>query len=188
VLGVLGRLGVKLAAVTGAQTDRMTRDDGWRLLAIGRHVERLGALAQALRVLIERNALSHEEGFELVLELFDSTITYRSLYQSRQEMPPLIDLLVINTDNPRALAGVARRLMREMQRLPSHAAVELLARLPAPDTWPPLAELCATDAAGRHATLVAFLTRVSDTIDALSDDIGARFFSHAADRMRLLSV
>jgi len=30
------------------QTDRMTRDDGWRLLSIGRHVERLGFLATAL--------------------------------------------------------------------------------------------------------------------------------------------
>jgi uncharacterized alpha-E superfamily protein len=34
-----------LAAITGAQTDRMTRDDGWRLLSIGRHIERLGFLA-----------------------------------------------------------------------------------------------------------------------------------------------
>ncbi|MBC7548021.1 MAG: circularly permuted type 2 ATP-grasp protein, partial [Polaromonas sp.] len=30
-----------LAAVTGAQTDRMTRDDGWRLLSAGRLIERL---------------------------------------------------------------------------------------------------------------------------------------------------
>jgi uncharacterized alpha-E superfamily protein len=30
------------AAMTGAQTDRMTRDDGWRLLSSGRHIERLG--------------------------------------------------------------------------------------------------------------------------------------------------
>lgn len=187
VMAVLARLAVQLAAVTGAQTDRMTRDDGWRLLAIGRHIERLGALAQALRVLIERDALAHEEGFELVLELFDSAITYRSMYQSRQEMPPLIDLLVLNTDNPRALAGVARRLMREMQRLPTHSA-DLLGQLPAPDRWPPLAELCATDAAGRFAALLGFLTQLAAAVDALSDEIGARYFSHAAERMRLLSV
>ena len=37
-----------MAAMTGAQTDRMTRDDGWRLLSIGRHIERLGFLASAL--------------------------------------------------------------------------------------------------------------------------------------------
>ena len=30
-----------LAAITGSQTDRMVRDNGWRLLSIGRHIERL---------------------------------------------------------------------------------------------------------------------------------------------------
>src|SRR5690606_10231701 len=37
-----------LAAITGGQTDRMTRDDAWRLLSIGRHIERLDFLAHAL--------------------------------------------------------------------------------------------------------------------------------------------
>ena len=35
VLRALARLNIHLGAVTGAQTDHMTRDDGWRLLSIG---------------------------------------------------------------------------------------------------------------------------------------------------------
>jgi hypothetical protein len=38
---MLDRLALQLAAVTGAQTDRMTRDHGWRLLTVGRLLERL---------------------------------------------------------------------------------------------------------------------------------------------------
>jgi uncharacterized alpha-E superfamily protein len=45
-----------LAAITGAQTDRMTRDDGWQLLSIGRHVERLGFLSSALDLAVEVGA------------------------------------------------------------------------------------------------------------------------------------
>ena len=41
VLAALDRLALQLAAVTGAQTDRMTRDHGWRLLTVGRLLERL---------------------------------------------------------------------------------------------------------------------------------------------------
>ena len=41
VLPALDRLAVQLAAVTGAQTDRMTHDHGWRLLTVGRLIERL---------------------------------------------------------------------------------------------------------------------------------------------------
>jgi uncharacterized circularly permuted ATP-grasp superfamily protein/uncharacterized alpha-E superfamily protein len=188
MLAVLAHLAVQLAAITGAQMDRMTRDDGWRLLAIGRHIERLGALARALQVLIDCNALSHEQGFELALDLFDSTITYRAMYQSRVELPPLIDLLVINIYNPRALAGVVRRMTREMQRLPAAAAAELLAQVPALETWPPLADLCAPDEAGRLTTLLGFLGRLSAGADALSDGVGERFFTHAADRLRLLNA
>lgn len=187
VLAVLARLAVQLAAITGAQTDRMTRDDGWRLLAVGRHLERLGALARALRVLIDSEAVAHEEGFDLALDLFDSKITYRSMYQSRLEVPPLLDLVVMNTDNPRALACVARRLTREMQRLPADAAAELVACLPAASAWPSLAELCETDDHG-YTNASAFLARLADAADSISNDIGGRFFSHAAERYHLLNA
>ena len=40
VVTVLGRTATQLGAVTGAQTDRMVRDDGWRLLSVGRQIER----------------------------------------------------------------------------------------------------------------------------------------------------
>jgi len=130
VLAMLSRLAVQLAAITGAQMDRMTRDDGWRLLAIGRHLERGGALARALHVMLDCDAFAHEQGYELALDLFDSTITYRAMYQSRMEVPPLIDLLVLNIYNPRALAGVVRRMGREMERLPPGAADELRPLVP----------------------------------------------------------
>jgi uncharacterized alpha-E superfamily protein len=188
VLSILAKLALQLAAITGAQTDRMTRDDGWRLLAIGRHIERVGELARALRVLVECGALAHGQGFELALELFDSTITYRSMYQSRVELPPLIDLLVINTDNTRALAGVLRRMLREMQRLPAEAAPELMALVPGPGSWASLADLCAIDAEGSLGTLLALLEQVARAADALSDAIVARFFAHAGDRFQLLNV
>ena len=48
VLPALDRLALQLAAMTGAQTDRMTRDDGWRLLTVGRQLERLIGLAAQL--------------------------------------------------------------------------------------------------------------------------------------------
>ncbi|MCK7496752.1 MAG: alpha-E domain-containing protein [Comamonadaceae bacterium] len=54
VLPALDRLALQLAAVTGAQTDRMTRDHGWRLLTVGRLLERLIGLAARLEALPAR--------------------------------------------------------------------------------------------------------------------------------------
>ena len=65
VLGVLSRAATHLAALTGAQTDRMTRDDGWRLLSVGRQIERLDFLAHALALGFERGLPAHEDGFAL---------------------------------------------------------------------------------------------------------------------------
>ena len=64
-------------------------------------------------------------GIELLLELFDSVITFRARYQRHEDLLALTDLLVLDSANPRALAGVLRRLRTELRKLPGrrgHAA------------------------------------------------------------------
>ena len=71
VLPALDLLGVQLAAVTGALTDRMTRDHGWRFMTVGRLLERLVGLSVQLGTFVATDALDQAAGMELVLELFD---------------------------------------------------------------------------------------------------------------------
>jgi uncharacterized circularly permuted ATP-grasp superfamily protein/uncharacterized alpha-E superfamily protein len=187
VLGVLGRAGTHLSAITGAQTDRMTRDDGWRLLSVGRQVERLDFLSQALALGFEQGLQGLSDGFALLLGLFDSTITYRAQFQARREVPPLLHLLVLDTDNPRSLGWVARTLRDRFIKLSRHDAVwalEASRTLPRPEDWS-LEALSAPDAAGRHVTLIESLHACSAQSLALSDAISRRLFSHvgAIDRM-----
>ena len=58
-----------LSAITGAQTDRMTRDDGWRLLSIGRQIERLGFLSSSLARGFETGSVHTDSGFEAMVAL-----------------------------------------------------------------------------------------------------------------------
>ena len=133
VLPALDRLALQLAAVTGAQTDRMTRDHGWRLLTVGRLLERLIGLALRLRAFVDAQALASVAGIDLVLELFDSLITFRARYQRHEDLLALADLLVLDSANPRAFAGVLRRLRTEIGKLPGQpeSLQPLLAMLPA---------------------------------------------------------
>jgi uncharacterized alpha-E superfamily protein len=136
VLPALDRLVLQLAAVTGAQTDRMTRDHGWRLLTVGRLLERLLGVSALFKAFLESGALHTAAGFELLLDLFDSAITFRARYQHHEDLLALTDLLVLDNTNPRAFAGVLRRLRTELTKLPggdAHTA-QLLARLPAEGT------------------------------------------------------
>jgi uncharacterized alpha-E superfamily protein len=183
-LAALAHVALQMSAITGAQTDRMTRDDGWRLLTIGRQLERLAALSSALRTLFEAGAVSHEDGFDLLLSLFDSRITYRSLYQRRNEIPPLLDLLVQEAANPRSTACVVRLLHAELARLPGPDNAGLLAVLPALDDWPTLARLCEPEAGARHEALLEFMARAQSGAAALSDALEKRYFAHASDTFR----
>jgi uncharacterized alpha-E superfamily protein len=175
----LRRLSVDLAAVTGAQADRMTRDDGWRLLTIGRQIERLACMAGTLAAFEATGALREESGFDLLLVLADSSVTYRALYQGRQELPPLLHLLVQDAANPRALACVVEVLRAEVARLPA-PPTELLALLTPPENWPSLAKLCSPDAEHRLPALATLARHLRAAAHALSDAAGARYFSHAA--------
>ena len=187
VLGVLARAATHLAAITGAQTDRMTRDDGWRLLSVGRQIERLDFHAHALALGFRRGLPARDEGFALLLGLFDSTITYRAQFQARREVPPLLHLLVHDTDNPRALAWVARTMRDRFVKLARHDAAwaeSVAATLPRPEDWP-LELISGVDDAGGHAALVAMLDDCSAAVRQLSDALSQRLFSHVgpADRM-----
>ncbi len=180
VLVVLQRAATHLAAITGAQSDRMTRDDGWRLLSVGRQTERLDFLTQALMLGLQMDLPERNDGFGLLLGLFDSTITYRARFQARRELPPLLHLLVLEPDNPRSLAGVARTLRDRVTRLARHEAKwvqRVLDDMPTPDQWS-LETLCPQDADGRHAALLASLKHLSERTQALSAEVGRRLFSH----------
>jgi uncharacterized alpha-E superfamily protein len=185
-VSILGHLAIQLSAITGAQIDHMTRDDGWRLMTIGRQLERLGVLARTLQLSFSTGAVDRDDGFDLLLQLFDSTITYRALYQRRLEAAPLIDLLVQEHANPRSLRGVARRVVEQIERLGAPAAGELLLHLPTQRDWPTLEALCRHEGVGPGGVLLELCEHLVDGTRALSDDIGERYFSHASAEFRMV--
>ena len=195
-----------LAAMTGAQTDRMTRDDGWRLLSMGRLIERLNTLAAALLHGFETGAVFEEAGFNALVALFDSTITFHAQYQQRRDIPALLDLLVLDRDNPRSLGWVVQTLRGRLARLAGSAPgdmPDLALALPDPSQWL-MADLCACDDAGPgleadedagkdgetpcYGALMALLEQCCDAALALSDTLSRRYFSHAASASQSLGA
>ncbi|MDR5881338.1 circularly permuted type 2 ATP-grasp protein [Caballeronia sp. LZ032] len=186
LMNALEHLATQLCAISGAQGDRMTRDEAWRLLFIGRHIERVSTMATILRVVAECGTLASPAGFDLLLQLFDSTLTYRSLYPGRLEVPALIDLIVVDQTNPRGLYGVHARLRVKLEEIAAAAGgarrlqATRFADLLAPaDALPPLATLCETRGAGRHDALVGLCDRLVASMNAASNEVSARYFSHA---------
>jgi uncharacterized circularly permuted ATP-grasp superfamily protein/uncharacterized alpha-E superfamily protein len=114
----IDNLNLHLAALTGLQTDRMTRDLSWHMLMLGRLIERLINMSETLSVYFSGSALNTHRGFESILIIFDSIITYRARYQAAQEPEALIELLVHDASNPRALARILHHAGEELGALP----------------------------------------------------------------------
>ncbi|MDE2371575.1 MAG: circularly permuted type 2 ATP-grasp protein [Burkholderiales bacterium] len=186
VLPALDRLALQLAAITGAQTDRMTRDHGWRLLTVGRLIERLLGVAQRLQAFVDAQALASAAGIELLLELFDSLITFRARYQRHEDLLALVDLLVLDSDNPRAYAGVLRRLRTEIGKLPGDPAghADFLALLPEQGAGMTLESLRGADDRAIAESLRALSALLVRRASALADRIGEVYFvlAQGADR------
>ena len=186
-LAALSRASVSLAAITGAQTDRMTRDDGWQLLAIGRYLERLGFLAQVLEQAahgrILENADEDGSGFAALLALFDSTITYQAQHQQSRELSALFDLLVMDDENPRAIAWVARSLRARLAKLARLSAGQqdaLMKDVPDLSQWT-LASLCGANESGLLMPLATAMSACSSAAWRISDAISARHFTHTLE-------
>ncbi|APW37611.1 A circularly permuted ATPgrasp family protein [Rhodoferax koreense] len=172
-----------MAAMTGAQTDRMTRDDGWRLLSIGRHIERLGFLSSALLRGFQAGSMASTGGFEAMISLFDSSITFHAQYQQSRDITALIDLLVLDRDNPRALGWVAHTLRGRLAKLAGSAPTELsplALTVVNPSAWD-LHEISQPDAEGRYSALEELLDQTSDCAYNISDEIGSVYFTHSRD-------
>jgi len=203
-LDILKMTGQHLAAITGSQTDRMTRDDGWRLLSIGRHIERLGFLSNALALGLESGSIHSDAGFEAMIALFDSTISFRAQFQQNREVVALVALLVLNRDNPRSLAWVAHTLRGRLAKLAGSEPNELSPmslQVPNPADWT-LAELCLVvpaDAEGTDAkgtpheqiampALMAVLEQCAQSAYDICELVSATYFTHSGEAERSVGM
>jgi uncharacterized alpha-E superfamily protein len=177
-----------LSAITGAQTDRMTRDDGWRLLSIGRHIERLGFLASSLARGFDSGSVHTGGGFDAVVALFDSTTPFRAQFQQSNEIAALIDLLVLDRDNPRSLGWVAQSLRGRLAKLAGsdpQQLSELALRVPDPQSWS-LETLCEPGLDAAYPQLLDVLRQCTQAAFEVSEDVSQLYFTHSDEARQSL--
>jgi uncharacterized circularly permuted ATP-grasp superfamily protein/uncharacterized alpha-E superfamily protein len=111
----LRQLNLRLAAFSGLTMESMTRSPGWRFLDMGRRLERAQMVLETLRTSFE---IDGEDNLALLLDIFDSTLTYRTRYRLAPQRGPVLDLLVLDESNPRSLAFQIESLAQHVAHLP----------------------------------------------------------------------
>ncbi|MCU1593723.1 MAG: Protein containing domain [Frankiales bacterium] len=110
-----------LLALAGLSAESMVRDLGWRFLETGRRLERAQQVVALLRAALVEQRPADVDGLvvESVLMAAESIITYRRRYAPRADVSTLLDLLLVDRENPRSVAHQLDRLAGNLAHLPS---------------------------------------------------------------------
>jgi len=116
-----------LAAFSGMVRENITRGPGWVFMNLGRRVERAMYSVRQLREMIAHLDADHWPMLEYLLEVADSSMTYRSRYFTTLQPVAVLDVLMADESNPRSLNFQVGHLADFYQRLPRHSPGDLQA-------------------------------------------------------------
>ncbi|WP_159627508.1 circularly permuted type 2 ATP-grasp protein [Massilia puerhi] len=174
VMTILDDAAAALMTLSGFALDGMTRDLGWRFMSVGRRLERL----QFQSVVLQRAlAMDANGNLDWLLELSDSSITYRTRYRAQPEWLPVLDLLLLDETNPRSIVFQLNGILGTLTKIAHRkgdCGEQQLAQLKQ--------ELMALDPDRElnhgNALLGDLLHRIGLASAALSEQISVQFFSY----------
>jgi len=160
----------RFSALSGLVSEDMVRGPAWRFLDLGRRIERALSICRVTRHLC--GAQDQTDALNVLLDLCDCQITYRSRYLTGPVHDPVRDLVLLDPDNPRSLVFQLNAIVAHITALPPLGEDNLPER-PLRDARAILASLqnLTIDAVGE-----AELQDIETRLRALSDTISARYF------------
>lgn len=112
-MGVLLR---KITGFSGLVHENMHRFTGWRFLTIGRSLERALYTVANLRALADPDA--PDGALDLAVEVGDSVMTHRRRYAVSTNRETVVDLLALDTMNPRSVLYQLTEVKEHVATLP----------------------------------------------------------------------
>jgi uncharacterized circularly permuted ATP-grasp superfamily protein/uncharacterized alpha-E superfamily protein len=178
-----------LSAFSGMERENTTRGLGWLFLSIGRRLERAIYLTRQLREISTPLDEKDWSLLECLLEVADSSMTYRARYYTTLQPLAVLDVLMADESNPRSLDFQLTHLVDLYQKLPRHVSDDLQAMRDALTMLRSfdLANIShslpgrPTGAKGSNdlVRLAIFLGKLEQLLPSWSDNLSGRYFSHA---------
>ena len=185
-VGILNQTLMGLAAFHGLARENMTRAQAWRFLDMGLRLERALYLCTLLDATLHSPDAENPSLLEAVLEVVDSSITFRSRYNLLPTVPAVFDLVLLDDKNPRSILFQIKQLVKHFDKLPKERGdtaspgktilASSLSRLERSDAR----ELASSSANWRESALAVTIRETLRALPQLSDAIAASYFAHSA--------
>lgn len=176
-----------LSAFNGMVMENMTRGSGWRFLDMGRRLERAYRGVGLLQNLAVDGAVDHPQWLDILLDLADSTMTYRTRYKALPDLPRVLDLLMADDANPRSIVYQCIALDDHIDALPApteeeglNHAQKLALGLRTDLLLLDVDQIGAIEPESqKRENLAALLKRLDSGLEDLSDAVGLLYFIHS---------
>jgi uncharacterized alpha-E superfamily protein len=154
-------------------------------------------IIQLLQAMLERALPEPYQGLalEALLNICDSAMTYRSRYRTQIRLEPVLDLLLQDETNPRAISYQLERLQYFIAQLPrasvfayksreERLVLEALSLVRLADPH----QLMQAGEDSVRVSLVALLAKLKQLLPQLSDALSSAYFSHAEAPRQLVDL
>ena len=177
-----------LSAFSGMERENINRGLGWLFMTTGRRLERAIYLTRQLREITTPLTEQDWSLLECLLEIADSSMTYRARYYTTLQPLAVLDVLMSDETNPRSLDFQLSHLADLYQKLPRHLPVDsqamqaALVSLRSFDLRKlkyPLPGAVAANGSDGLSRLASFLRELEGLLPSWSNNLSSRYFSHA---------
>jgi uncharacterized circularly permuted ATP-grasp superfamily protein/uncharacterized alpha-E superfamily protein len=176
-----------LSAFSGMERENLIRGSGWLFMSIGRRLERAIYVTRQLRVITRPLSADNWRYLEYLLEVADSSVTYRTRYYTTLQPLAVMDVLMLDETNPRSLDFQLSHLADLYRKLPRYDptdlktmqhALELLRGIDLRTMLYPAPEKADRRDAGLRR-LDRYLGNLENLLPSWSNNLSSRYFSHA---------
>jgi uncharacterized circularly permuted ATP-grasp superfamily protein/uncharacterized alpha-E superfamily protein len=190
VIDLLNRLVVGFLSFSGMSSESMTRGLAWFVLDTGTRIERGIAVAKLIDGTLSVQIDDEPLLLDALLEITDSSLTYRRRYLTTVTAPAVADLIVADETNPRSVAYQSARIERNLAALPGESPIptprhdhQLAMKLCAALQLVEFYEICAPDD-GKRPQLSRLCAKIIRSLWEISDQLSQTYFDHAAAHHR----
>jgi uncharacterized alpha-E superfamily protein len=188
----LDKLVLALSGLAGFALDDMTQDDGWRMLVLGRRLERIYFLATLFGTRLSVPTIPSRAELEWWLDITGGTVVYRARNLERARLAPVLQLLIRDAHNPRAVlfqTSEARGIVTELFA-GANPTQDPFARsvLEIEESDLHVLEGSGYTAIAARQQFAARLAALAEDAMQLSDRLSLRHFSHTDENLQVVAV
>jgi uncharacterized circularly permuted ATP-grasp superfamily protein len=176
-----------LSAFSGMERENLIRGSGWLFMSLGRRLERAIYVTRQLRVITMPLSADNWMYLKYLLEVADSSVTYRTRYYTTLQPLAVLDTLMLDETNPRSLEFQLAHLVELYEKLPRYDPSDLRTMQGALDGLRAMdlqaMRYPAQDKSGRRHVglrqLDEYLADLENLLPSWSNNLSSRYFSHA---------